>query len=92
MAWHGASESKCEIYPGFFHSIEKDDLFDLKHEQENAVHFVSEQTEYSKRLTFQLFAAAEMIREFRDGKHSDTIVSDQNNQHNSGSGKGGNLA
>ena len=44
MAWHGASESTCEIYPGFFHAMEEDDLFDLKHEQENAVHCLSEPT------------------------------------------------
>ena len=82
MAWHGASESTCEIYPGFFHSMEEDDLFDLKHEQENAVHCLSEptddfaamSTEYSKRLTFQLFATAEMIKKFRNGQHSDTVL------------------
>ena len=82
MAWHGASESKCVIYPGFFHSIEEDDLFDLKHKQENAVHCLSKQmdvfaamsTEYNKRLTFQLFVAAEMIKKFRDGQHSDTVL------------------
>ena len=64
------------------HSIEEDNLFDLKHEQENTVHCVSEQmdvfaaisTEYNKRLTFQLFAAADMIKKFRDGQHSDTVL------------------
>ena len=31
-------------------------------------------TEYNKRLTFQLFATAEMIKKFRDGQHSDTVL------------------
>ena len=46
------------------------------------MHCVSEQmdvfaamsAEYSKRLTFQLFATAEMIKKFRDGQHSDTVL------------------
>lgn len=64
-------------------SIEADDLVDLKYEQENAMNCLSElrdvfgpmSTEYSKRLTFQLFATtAEMIKKFRDGHYSDTVL------------------
>jgi len=73
--WHGIRESKCGIYPGSFSKTIhlSFQLVNLKHEQEKGVNCLSEgrdvfvvmPTGYGRRLIFQLFATAVMIKKVR---------------------------
>ena len=75
QTWHGIRESKCGIYPGSFSKTIhlSFQLVVLKHEQEKAVNCLSEgrdvfvvmPTGYGRRLIFQLFATAVMIKKVR---------------------------